>query len=134
MEFQSGYKHQLQEDEYFSTQIFPKSNIVTPLIELYVDGLLVVKQWYAWDGASGPVVDRKSNFSASCAHDALYELLRKCKLPQAYRELVDAEYLRFLGERGKANKVTITLDKWGLYLAKGYSAKPKNRRKTRYAP
>jgi hypothetical protein len=134
MDFYSGFKHQLAEDVWFQTSIYPKDDVKTPLIELYTTGLLCVKKHYAWDGASGPVVDRKSNYSASCAHDALYELLRKRKLPRGFWELADAEYIRILRDKGKAFRFTVWMDAKGLAIAGGKYSKPKHLRILKRAP
>ena len=134
MDFYSGFKHQLAEDEWFQTAIYPQEDVSTELIELSTQGLLRVRKHYAWDGASGPVVDRKSNYSASCAHDALYELLRKRKLPRGFWELADAEYIRLLKDRGKAFRITIWMDAKGLAIAGGKYSRPKELRKLKFAP
>ena len=39
-------------------------------------GNLEVLPGYAWDGPSGPTIDRKENFLAGLVHDVLYQALR----------------------------------------------------------
>ena len=72
-----------------------------PLIDLTNDGWLTIRAGYWWDGASGPVVDRKSNMRAGLVHDALYHLLRKSLIPQECREPADELYRRiYLADGG----------------------------------
>jgi hypothetical protein len=40
------------------------------------DGVLIIRIGYAWDGASGPVVQTDALIDASVFHDALYQILR----------------------------------------------------------
>ena len=88
MKYRDGYKYQLAEPVYFETAIHPAKTIDTRFIELTEGGLLTVKAGYAWDGASGEIpivripltIDTKDSMRGSCAHDALYQLLRECRL------------------------------------------------------
>ena len=128
MKFFLCYKYVLSEDIVFQTDIHPREDVVTELIELTVSGLLTVKKWYPWDGASGPMPDTLSNYEASCAHDALYELIRKGKLPRGFWELADVEYLRLL-EKNNEWKLLIKINALGLKTAKGYYSNPKRRKK-----
>ena len=99
MKYRKGYKYQLVEDEIFQTNIFG-FNIKTQFIELYIDGKLIVKSGYAWDGASGPTIDTKSSMRASLGHDALYQLIRNRLLPFSARPHVDDLMLEWLLEDG----------------------------------
>lgn len=45
-------------------------------IELDVDGCLLVKEGYAWDGPSGPAMHTSAFMRPSLVHDVLYELIR----------------------------------------------------------
>jgi len=128
MKFFSGYKHVLAETIVFQTSIYPEKDTGTELIQLTTKGLLTVCKWYPWDGASGPVIDRASNYEASCAHDALYELMRKGRIPHCYWELCDLEYIRLLEEHG-AWRITMWIDAKGLAFAKGAAAHPRKRKK-----
>jgi hypothetical protein len=59
--YKSGYKHQLVSTYKIRTTIFPPQNIEVPgFIELSRDGLLIVKEKYAWDGATA-IIDTKHN-------------------------------------------------------------------------
>ena len=100
MKYRSGYKYQLAEDEVFKTNIKPSQDIHTRFISLLRDGTLTISAGYAWDGASGPTIDSKSSMRGSLFHDAIYQLIRMCWLPQSYRNLADVEFGRLLKEDG----------------------------------
>lgn len=92
MKYRKGYKYQLAEDEYFKTNIVPVAEIKTQFIELNLDGQLLVKSGYAWDGPSGPTYDRRTNMRGSLGHDALYQLIRMKLLDESWRKRAD-EYM-----------------------------------------
>lgn len=50
------------------------------------DGQLTIAENYAWDGASGPTWDDKSNMRSSLVHDALYQILRESVLTSDERK------------------------------------------------
>ncbi|SDW60248.1 DUF1353 domain-containing protein [Nitrosomonas oligotropha] len=54
-----------------------------------MSGVLTIKKNYAWDGASGPVLDTQRIMRGSLVHDALYQLMREEHLPQKARENAD---------------------------------------------
>ena len=74
--YRAGYKYQLANDYSITISIKPKSDIDADFICLDVDGNLLVKKGYAWDGPSGPVIDTEENMRASLVHDSLYQLMR----------------------------------------------------------
>jgi hypothetical protein len=61
----------------------------TPWVELRQDGALIIREGYAWDGASGPTIDTRSAIIPSLVHDALYQLARAGKLPPLERGRID---------------------------------------------
>lgn len=96
MKYRAGYKYQLFDDEVCRTRIHPGENIVTPFIELNVNGKLKAKAGYAWDGPSGPTCDSPSAMRGSLFHDCLYQLMREKHIPtNGNRKLAD-EVLRDL--------------------------------------
>ena len=128
MQYRKGYKYQLANDEEFSTSFRLAETIYTPRIILYSNGKLVVREAYAWDGTSGPVIDRKTNMRGSCAHDALYQLMRMQLIPYKLWRMADKDFAKWIKEDG-AWEITIKVDLIGLRLARGKAALPKNRKK-----
>jgi hypothetical protein len=83
-----GAKYRLFESEMFVTGI-PGFEIAADFVELYADGLLLLKPGFCWDGASGLAIDRASNMRGALLHDALYYLIRRGDLPPNYRLSAD---------------------------------------------
>jgi len=82
------YKYQLMEN--YELYIPIRNKIVSErFIKLCVDGLLIIKQGYAWDGPSGPTFDTLTFMRGSLVHDAIYQLIRLELLPLLYRKLAD---------------------------------------------
>jgi hypothetical protein len=95
-----GYKYQLRETYSVQTAIRPAQAIHTEYIDLSLDGLLTIREGYAWDGPSGPTVDTPSFMRGSLGHDALYQLLRMGLLPHSDRALADLELRKWCLEDG----------------------------------
>jgi hypothetical protein len=133
MKYTKGYKYQLHEDEIFYTDIRAGKEIKTQFIELDMDGKLLVKSGYAWDGPSGPTIDRSTNMRGSVAHDALYQLMRNKLLGGAWREKADDYICKCWIEDGMyewlADIETKALKKYA-----GFAADPKNAKKIYEAP
>lgn len=100
MKYTSGYKYQLHEDYECQTCIKPPEDIGTRFINLKKDGALRVLSGYAWDGPSGPTIDTKTFMRGSLIHDALYQLIRTCQLPQGCRDKADDELKKACLEDG----------------------------------
>ena len=95
--YRAGYKYQLQRDYWTVIDLIPDTPIVTAYIELYMDGLLIIKKGYAWDGPSGPTIDSKSAMRGSLIHDALYQLMRKRELDRMkFRKRADRIFKKAL--------------------------------------
>ena len=133
MRYRSGYKYQLADNEMFQVDICPDVDIVTEFIWLTTEGVLTVLKGYAYDGPSGPVIDRKTNLRAALAHDSLYQLMRMGRVPSSRWREADKEFAKFLKEDG-AWGITIMIDMAGLKLANGSAADPKNKKKIFTAP
>ena len=71
--YKKGYKYQLIETYEVFVGIF-NCEIATFFINLDVNGMLTIKQGYAWDGASGGI-DTDSFMRGSLVHDALCQLI-----------------------------------------------------------
>lgn len=100
--FRSGYKYQLASDYSIKTKVKPKKEINTPFIQLNTKGFLIIKEGYAWDGTSGPVLDTDHNIRASLVHDAFYQLMRKRELTprKAYKDKADKLFREMCKEDG----------------------------------
>ena len=80
------YDYDLAEDEHIDIEIYEKAR--NDYIWLK-DGHLVIMKHYAWDGASGPAIDDKTNMTASLVHDALYQLMREGLIARTHRKYAD---------------------------------------------
>ena len=81
-----GYKYDLREDERVDVEIYEQAR--NDFLSLD-HGQLIIKKGYAWDGASGPTIDDKTNMTASLVHDALYQLMREGLIERSRRKYVD---------------------------------------------
>lgn len=70
------YKYELVRMYSQQTVIYPDVDIITKYVALLRTGILIIREHYAWDGASKPAINTKSNRRASLVHDALYQLMR----------------------------------------------------------
>lgn len=89
------YKYQLLDDYVIDIDIHPPEEILEPppplgtYVRLGTDGRLTLSRFYAWDGPSGPSIDTKNFMRGSLVHDALYQLIRAGRIPEASREYAD---------------------------------------------
>ena len=132
--YRSEYKHQLADDYKIKISILPAEDIVTEFIELDTSGELTLKNAYAWDGPSGPVIDTPENMRASLVHDALYQLMRNKELKaRTHRKTADKLFRDICKKDGvsgwRANLYYKALRKF----AKP-SASPENKKKIHRAP
>ncbi|UCC17174.1 MAG: hypothetical protein JSU58_01100 [Dehalococcoidales bacterium] len=127
--YKSGYKYQLVEEYHVQTNICPPEDVMEKdgFILLTKEGMLTIKQWYAWDGPSGPTRDTPDFMRGSLVHDAFYQLLRQDKLDQSMRDKADSELKRMCVEDGmnkwKATMVLFAVRKWGKMAADPASRK-----------
>ena len=132
--YRSKYKHQLASTYKIEIPILPAEDIVTEFIELDTSGELTVKNAYAWDGPSGPVIDTPENMRASLVHDALYQLMRNDELKaRTHRKTADELFRKICKEDGVsgwwANVYYKALRKYGKP-----AASPENKKKIHRAP
>ena len=131
--YKADFKYQLAEDEWAYVNICPEIDVITDFIELKETGWLRIKKGYAWDGASGPTWDDRTNLTPSLVHDALAQLIRNKKLP--FR-LVDRTN-KLLGEMCISRGMwRIRAWAWvkALSLTHGRFADARQARKVHYAP
>lgn len=103
MKYKAGYKYVLAEPSSFLLPArFEQPSFGDIETEfLYLSGRkLDIGKGYAWDGASGPTWDDKTNMQAALVHDALYQLLREGLLPATLRKEADLLFYRMLREDG----------------------------------
>ena len=130
IEYTEGYKYQLAKTSAF--KLYFRAGLVedieTKYIKLTVDGWLIIKEGYAWDGASGPTYDSENTMRASMVHDALYQLLRMGIIEAFYRDESDQQLYVLVREDGmwyiRAKAWFNALDWFG-----GSAASPKSRKK-----
>ena len=78
VKYSKGYKFLLRESVSVACDI-PISCGIDKYITLDA-GVLTIHAGYAWDGASGPVVDTVNSIRATLVHDAVYQLMREMVL------------------------------------------------------
>lgn len=64
-----------------------------------IDGLLTIKAGYAWDGATGPVFQTKTNKLSSLVHDVLLQAIDMRLISKSYTNLADLTYLKIAIEQ-----------------------------------
>ena len=100
--YQSGYKYQLKRAVSIQTELQPDGDkAIGDFVKLGADGLLELRNGYAWDGPSGPTIDTKTFMRGSLVHDALYQLMRAGVLDaEQWRKPADKELKRLCGIDG----------------------------------
>jgi len=88
VEYKSGKKYQLYRREVYKSNILGY-DIKGRHYRIEPDGTIVGQIGYAWDGASGPTYDDKTNMRASLFHDILYQAISERKLPYSERDKAD---------------------------------------------
>jgi hypothetical protein len=132
--YKKGYKNQLTRDFVVQTEIRLLDDVcIDGFIYLTKNGLLTIYNKYAWDGSSGPTLDSKKDKRASCAHDALTQLMREGKLSRTFRPMIDDLYCSLCRD-DKMWKYQAKWRRWGLKKFGRPSTLYKNRRKELVAP
>lgn len=139
MKYSKGYKYQLLRDErigdvgiYPGHDIVPNENPGNPFICLTTRGRLTILSGYAWDGCSGPTIDRRTNMRACLAHDALSQLFRLGLVEKKWFGALNRFFLDALIKDGMWRPIA-KLYKFGVSIDDFYVS-PKNKRKVYYAP
>jgi len=97
--YSNGAKYQLRSDCWLDTGILGY-DVKTKFIRLFPNGFMLLRDGYAWDGASGPTIDTKSSMRGSAGHDALFKLCRLELLPVELQPEFDALLERWSLEDG----------------------------------
>ena len=98
----SKYKYKFKVEENFSIELpFKIPDFVHPYASLK-DGVLSVKRGYAWDGASGPIINTRDTLVASLVHDVLYQAMRLnlIKSSKENRQIADKNFFEILKMNG----------------------------------
>lgn len=80
LKFKRGMKYQVEEDYLIQTRIVGFT-VKAKFYELSPDGMLLIRDGYAWDGASGTTIDTMSSIIGSLVHDVFYQMMREGELP-----------------------------------------------------
>ncbi len=100
----AGYEFQLAENYSVDVGFRPLVSVsVGEWVALTDQGILSLKAGYAWDGASGPIVQSADIMRGSLVHDGLYQLMRAGLLGQEYREQADGVLKRICLEDGMSH-------------------------------
>ena len=91
-----GYKYQLRQPILVHIGLEVDQNIITDLVIYRKDGWMLVRKYFAWDGASGPTIDTPATVIASAVHDAGYSLMRQELLSIAARPYFDEAIERLM--------------------------------------
>jgi len=96
------YKYRVLETAIFQTPITPVAAIHQRYWEMGLDGTLIVHYGYAWDGPSGPTLDRwsRSAMRASLPHDVFYQAIRLGLLPNFVKGAADGYFRKLCLEDG----------------------------------
>lgn len=88
IKYKAGYKYQLF-DAYSHVTGITGYMVNIEFIALDLDGVLHIREGYAWDGPSGPTVDTKDFMRGSLVHDALYQLIATGQIGVNHRKEAD---------------------------------------------
>ena len=98
----SEYKYKFKVEENFSIELpFKIPDFEQPYASSK-DGILSVKKGYAWDGASGPIINTRDTLVASLVHDVLYQAMRLnlIKSSKENRKIADKNFFEILKMNG----------------------------------
>ena len=98
----SKYKYKFKVEENFSIELPFKIPDFEHEYASSKDGILSVKKGYAWDGASGPVINTRDTLVASLVHDVLYQAMRLnlIKPSKENRKIADKNFFEILKMNG----------------------------------
>ena len=98
----SEYKYKFKVEENFSIELpFKIPDFEHPYASSK-DSILSVKKGYAWDGASGPIINTRDTLVASLVHDVLYQAMRLnlIKSSKENRMIADKNFFEILKMNG----------------------------------
>ena len=98
----SEYKYKFKVEENFSIELPFKIPDFEHEYASSKDSILSVKKGYAWDGASGPIINTRDTLVASLVHDVLYQAMRLSliKPSKENRQIADKNFFEILKMNG----------------------------------
>lgn len=105
--YREGYRYVLDEqyEQYVAGDgIFPVEAGGNEFVQLTIDGRLIIRKHYAWDGASGPAYNDKAFVRPSLVHDAICQLWALGIIDDAGRSAGD----KLLGRMLRNDMLTIS--------------------------
>ena len=98
----SEYKYKFKVEENFSIELPFKIPDFEHEYASSKDSVLSVKKGYAWDGASGPIINTRDTLVASLVHDVLYQVMRLnlIKSSKENRQIADKNFFEILKMNG----------------------------------
>ena len=93
IQYTEGYKYQLHADAVIPLPDAFKGQAFTAEWGKLKDCALTLYKGYAWDGASGPTHDDKSNMVGALGHDGLYQAMREGFMKRDMKDAAD-DFLR----------------------------------------
>ena len=93
-----------------------------------------MKNGYAWDGTSGPVVDTVENLRASVVHDALYQLMRNRLLSARVHRKAADELFRDICKADGVSRIKANVYYKALRRFGKPAASPQNKKVVMRAP
>ena len=98
----SEYKYKFKVEENFSIELSFKIPDFEHPYASSKDSILFVKKGYAWDGASGPIINTRDTLVASLVHDVLYQAMRLnlIKSSKENRKIADKNFFEILKMHG----------------------------------
>ena len=131
--YTDGYRFQSSNQIAIQLDVNPNVYFNTDFISITLNGVLIIRKGYAWNGANKPAINTKNSVRATEIHDALYQAIRMGFLPKSYRDEADREMRKALREDG----MSYLRARWwyrGVRVGGSPSASPKNRKKVLSCP
>lgn len=131
--FKRGYKYQTTRDFHIKLDIVPYAHIDLPWVTMDMEGNTVIKERYAWDGASGPTWDTLNSMTGSLVHDLIYQLIRLGLIDPKYKKYGDKKLHDLCTEDGMLS-ARADFWRWAVLEFGAGSTKPSAEPKEEVAP
>jgi len=121
IKYSFGGKYKWHLDEAIARQVDIPGEVEHEFYSLD-HGILMAKNGYEWDGASGPAIDTANFMRGSCLHDLLYQLMREGVIDRKYRKRCD-QIMREICLEDGMSKIRAWWVYSGVRIGAGVSAK-----------